>query len=151
MNPVFQGASSFERVENTRLAAYARDFLLKAVPPSEFKVRLVQPVLAAAADAKPLPANSTPTSMDTSTLLSIGLFACLQVAMYFICLMKIREIERSAHPTPVKLRLMENEENLFDGGLYIGIAGTAITNGFKDKPCFIKKLIPIQNFFFVPW
>ncbi|HET7535604.1 MAG TPA: hypothetical protein VFJ90_04065, partial [Candidatus Didemnitutus sp.] len=25
----------------------------------------------------------------------------------------------------VKLRLMDNEENLFDGGLYIGIAGTA--------------------------
>lgn len=24
-----------------------------------------------------------------------------------------------------KLRLMENEENLFDGGLYLGIAGTA--------------------------
>ncbi len=107
------------------LVLVTEPYLLKAVPPSEFKVRLVQPVLAAAADAKPLPANSTPTSMDTSTLLSIGLFACLQVAMYFICLMKIREIERSAHPTPVKLRLMENEENLFDGGLYLGIAGTA--------------------------
>jgi len=25
----------------------------------------------------------------------------------------------------VKLRLMDNEDNLFDGGLYIGIAGTA--------------------------
>jgi len=25
----------------------------------------------------------------------------------------------------VKLRLMENEENLFDGGLYVGIGGTA--------------------------
>ena len=50
---------------------------------------------------------------------------CSSDLMYFICLMKIREIERSAHPTPVKLRLMENEENLFDGGLYLGIAGTA--------------------------
>ena len=32
----------------------------------------------------------------------------------------------SPRVTPlVKLRLMENEENLFDGGLYVGIGGTA--------------------------
>jgi hypothetical protein len=62
---------------------------------------------------------------DTSTLLSIGFFASLQVAMYFICLLKIREIARQPVPPLVKLKLMENEENLFDGGLYVGIAGTA--------------------------
>jgi hypothetical protein len=107
------------------LVLVTEPYLLKAVPPSEFKFRLVLPVLVAASDTAPLPPNSTPTTMDTSTLLSIGLFAALQVAMYFICLMKIREIERSAHSTAVKLRLMENEENLFDGGLYLGIAGTA--------------------------
>jgi hypothetical protein len=107
------------------LVLMTEPYLLKAVPPSEFRLRLVQPVIVAAADAPSLPANTTPTSMDTSTLLSIALFAGLQVAMYFVCLMKIREIERSAHPTSVKLRLMENEENLFDGGLYLGIAGTA--------------------------
>lgn len=107
------------------LVLVTEPFLLKAVPASEFRLRLVSPVIVAAADTSSLPANTTPTTMDTSTLLSIGLFAALQVAMYFICLMKIREIERSSHPTSVKLRLMENEENLFDGGLYLGIAGTA--------------------------
>ena len=63
--------------------------------------------------------------MDSSTLLSIGFFAALQVAMYFTCLLKIREVARSPVTPLVKLRLMENEENLFDGGLYVGIGGTA--------------------------
>lgn len=39
--------------------------------------------------------------------------------------MKIREIEMSTGPAQLRLRLMENEENLFDSGLYVGIAGTA--------------------------
>jgi hypothetical protein len=63
--------------------------------------------------------------MDSSTLISIGFFAALQVAMYFTCLLKIREVARSSLPPLTKLRLMENEENLFDGGLYVGIGGTA--------------------------
>lgn len=99
-------------------------FLLRAAPPSEFKVRLVMPVLGAAAPTNAT-ATSTTATMDTSTLLSIGLFASLQVAMYFICLLKIREVARQAAPPLVKLKLMENEENLFDGGLYLGIGGTA--------------------------
>ncbi len=107
------------------LVLVTEPYLLKAVPPSEFTFRIVMPVLVAASDTTPLPPNSTPTTMDTSTLLSIGLFAALQVAMYMFCLMKIREIERSSHSIAIKLRLMENEENLFDGGLYLGIAGTA--------------------------
>lgn len=63
--------------------------------------------------------------MDTSTILSIGFFAALQVAMYLICLAKIREIAGQPLAPLVKLKLMENEENLFDGGLYVGIGGTA--------------------------
>jgi len=34
VNPLFKGAYAFERVENTRLAWYARDFLLRARPPA---------------------------------------------------------------------------------------------------------------------
>jgi hypothetical protein len=41
VNPLYKGASAFERVENTRLAAYARDFLLDADPqPSGISTRL---------------------------------------------------------------------------------------------------------------
>ncbi len=41
------------------------------------------------------------------------------------CLRKIREIEGQDAPPLLKLRLMENEENLFDSGLYVGMMGTA--------------------------
>ncbi|CAM3004012.1 hypothetical protein RAHE111665_10850 [Rariglobus hedericola] len=100
-------------------------FLLKTPAPSEFQLKLTIPVLANISD----PASLTPTAptfnMDTSTLFTIGFFALLQIGMYLYCLSKIREVDRQAVPALLKLRLMENEENLFDGGLYIGIAGTA--------------------------
>ena len=100
-------------------------FLLKAAPLSEYRFRLVLPVLLSTTAPSTTPlAQPTPT-MDASTLISIGFFASLQIAMYFTCLLKIREIARSSLPPLVKLRLMENEENLFDGGLYVGIGGTA--------------------------
>lgn len=100
-------------------------FLLKAAPPSEFRLKLILPVLVNLSDAKPPTASASPPVMETSTIVSIAFFAALQVCMYLICLVKIREISRQVVPPLVKLRLMENEENLFDGGLYIGIAGTA--------------------------
>jgi hypothetical protein len=106
------------------LIVVSEPFLLRAAPPSEFQFRL--PVLVSIANSPlPPPPQPTKTTMDSSTLLSIGLFAALQIAMYFACLMKIREVARQPVSPLVKLRLMENEENLFDGGLYVGIAGTA--------------------------
>ncbi len=100
-------------------------FLLKPTAPSEFQLKLTIPVLSNLSD----PASLTPTAptltMDISTLLTIGFFAVLQIGMYLYCLSKIREIEGQSVTALLKLRLMENEENLFDGGLYIGIAGTA--------------------------
>jgi hypothetical protein len=107
------------------LIVASEPFLLKAAPPSEFRQRFVLPVLVATSQPPAPPNSKTATKMDTSTLLSIGLFASLQVAMYLFCLTKIREISRSSVSPLVKLRLMENEENLFDGGLYVGIGGTA--------------------------
>ncbi|PTX92505.1 hypothetical protein [Opitutus sp. ER46] len=105
------------------LVVVTEPFLLKAAPPSEFQLRL--PVLVAISNSPVAPPSQPPPTMDTSTLLSIGFFAALQVAMYFICLLKIREVARQPLSPLVKLRLMENEENLFDGGLYVGIGGTA--------------------------
>ena len=107
------------------LVIVTEPFLLKAAPLSEYRVRLVLPVLISSSKL-PAPPNPRPTpTMDSSTLISIGFFAALQVAMYFTCLLKIREVARSSLPPLTKLRLMENEENLFDGGLYVGIGGTA--------------------------
>ena len=107
------------------LVVVTEPFLLKAAPLSEYRVRLVLPVLISTS-TPPAPSTHHPTpTLDTSTLISIGFFACLQIAMYVICLRKIAEVARSGLPPLTKLRLMENEENLFDGGLYVGIGGTA--------------------------
>jgi hypothetical protein len=71
-------------------------------------------------------ANNPPLkAMDQSTIISVMLFGLLQIIVYMVCLMKIREIDLQPSPASLKLRLVENEENLFDGGLYVGIAGTA--------------------------
>ena len=109
------------------LLAAGEPFLLKPLGSPEFRARLKLPVLM----NSPVPTDKTETAtktkphMDLSTILSIVLFAGLQVAVYAICIMKIREIEMSTASPQLKMRLMENEENLFDSGLYVGIAGTA--------------------------
>ena len=104
---------------------FTEPFLFKTSPPSEFAFKLAIPVLATVSDPASLTTVAPTLAMDTSTLLSIGLFALLQIGWFLICLRKIAEVSRSEIPSLVKLRLMENEENLFDGGLYLGIAGTA--------------------------
>jgi hypothetical protein len=100
-------------------------FLLKAAPLSEYRVHLDLPMLAAAPTPSATVPSSTPVIMETSTLVSIGVFAALQVGMYMACLRKIREIEIQDVSPILKLRLMDNEENLFDSGLYVGMMGTA--------------------------
>jgi len=112
-------------VMSALLIVATEPFLLKAAPSSEYRVRLVIPMLAASATRTEPVQPSKPVTMETSTLVSIGIFAALQVAMYMACLRKIREIEVQDSSPLLKLRLMENEENLFDSGLYVGMMGTA--------------------------
>ncbi len=63
--------------------------------------------------------------MEATTIATIVLFAVIQATVYIICRRKISEIRSMSEPPGLRLRLMENEENLFDAGLYVGIAGTA--------------------------
>jgi hypothetical protein len=107
------------------LVVATEPFLLKAAPASEYRVRLEIPMLAATSSQPAPNLTSKPVTMETSTLVSIGIFAALQVGMYLACLRKIREIETQDASALLKLRLMENEENLFDSGLYVGMMGTA--------------------------
>ena len=64
-------------------------------------------------------------------VLLIVFFAVIQIAVFTTCTNKIREIMSGKGDTRLKLQLLENEDNLFDMGLYIGIAGTALTLGAK--------------------
>jgi len=112
-------------VMSALLIVATEPYLLKAAPTSEYRVSLAIPMLAATATQTEPPQNQKPVTMETSTLVSIGVFAALQVGMYLACLRKIREIEVQDASPLLKLRLMENEENLFDSGLYVGMMGTA--------------------------
>jgi hypothetical protein len=113
-------------VMSALLIVATEPFLLKAAPASEYRVHLAIPMLAATAINTASPQTTKPVvTMETSTLVSIAVFAALQVGMYLACLRKIREIETQDAPPLLKLRLMENEENLFDSGLYVGMMGTA--------------------------
>jgi hypothetical protein len=98
-------------------------YLALGSQPAGYELRLVIPVLGATSiDAMNQTTHAMP--IDAATLLSILFFFLLQSLVYLICLLKIREIEAKKVPGLLKLRLMENEENLFDSGLYVGIAGT---------------------------
>ena len=103
---------------------FSEPFLLKAAPVSDYKLKLTIPVIGAL-NAPATAVSTQPTHMELTTILSITIFAAIQLGMYVVCLLKISEVDRQALPAPGKLKLIENEENLFDGGLYIGIAGTA--------------------------
>lgn len=104
------------------LLVVTEPFLLQAAPASEFQIRrpvLVVSSVVVSSDSKPI------STMESTNLITIGVFAVLQIAVYLLCMMKIRDISQQPVPPLVKLRLMENEENLFDLGLYVGIGGTA--------------------------
>jgi len=64
---------------------------------------------------------------DTATLAAVGLFFVLQFMVYTFSLIRISAIKREKGSAELKLHLLENEDNLFDLNLYIGLAGTVIS------------------------
>ncbi|HCE06897.1 MAG TPA: hypothetical protein DEQ62_11270 [Verrucomicrobiales bacterium] len=98
---------------------------------SEYQVAVNVPELG---ELNPEPSDTNETNnktdMETNIILSaviFVLFGAIQVFVFQTCVNKIREIRRGEGDPNLKLRLLENEDNLFDMGLYIGIAGTALT------------------------
>lgn len=65
--------------------------------------------------------------MNQLSLLTLLLFFVLQALIYTACLVKLAEIRRQQLPPRIKLRLLENEDHLFDAGLYLGFVGTIIS------------------------
>ena len=100
-------------------------FLLRAAASADYRLQVRLPMLAMTGAPPAAPSFPTHLAMNTSTIVSIAVFACLQVVMYFICLRKMNQIAREDVPPLLKLRLMDNEDNLFDSGLYVGMMGTA--------------------------
>lgn len=119
------GAGSLALVATGAFLLVTEPYLGRGAPPRIEGLSLAMPVLADIADPESLRSVTPSFAMDLHSLLAIALFGALQVIMYLVCLAKIRSIDALPLPPLVKLRLMENEENLFDGGLYLGIGGTA--------------------------
>ncbi len=67
------------------------------------------------------------TIMNPTILLTLLVFFVLQALLYMACLVKLAEIRRQRVPPRMKLKLLENEDHLFDAGLYLGFVGTIIS------------------------
>ena len=71
--------------------------------------------------------NALETMIDQVTILVLLLFFILQLLVFIFGLIKIFEIRRQKVSPEKKLFLMDNEENLFDLGLYVGLGGTVLS------------------------
>src|SRR5678815_5957217 len=65
--------------------------------------------------------------MNQLSLLTLLLFLVLQSLLYVASLVKLAEVRRQNAPARIKLRLLDNEDHLFDAGLYLGFVGTIIS------------------------
>jgi hypothetical protein len=68
-----------------------------------------------------------PNIMNNMVLLTLLLFFVLQGLIYISCLVKLAEVRRQNVPPRMKLKLLENEDHLFDAGLYLGFVGTIMS------------------------
>jgi len=99
-------------------------FLAQESQKAEFVFQLRLPLAgAAAASTMPLVKSMI---MNTRSLFTLLLFFVLQALLYCASLVKLAEIRRQKVPARMHLKLLENEEHLFDGGLYLGFAGTIV-------------------------
>jgi hypothetical protein len=90
-----------------------------------FPFRLRLPMVGAAAPAGA--AHPQPSIMNQLSFLTLLLFFVLQGLIYAVCLVKLAEIRRQNVSSAMKLKLLENEDHLFDAGLYLGFVGTIIS------------------------
>lgn len=65
--------------------------------------------------------------MNQITIASLVGFLILQLILYVISLLRIGEIRKQPISSDLKLKLLENEENMFDAGLYVGLGGTVVS------------------------
>jgi len=64
-------------------------------------------------------------TIDQLTILAVLFFFVVQLGIFLLGLAKLGQIQRLDASPDLKLRLLENEEHLFDFGLYVGLIGTA--------------------------
>ncbi|HEY1663104.1 MAG TPA: hypothetical protein VGI03_11855 [Verrucomicrobiae bacterium] len=90
-----------------------------------FSFRLLSPQLGGSVPAGI--AGVTQTVMNPTIFITLLVFFVLQALLYTSCLVKLAEIRRQKIPPRMKLKLLENEDHLFDAGLYLGFVGTIVS------------------------
>jgi hypothetical protein len=100
-------------------------FLAQESQRVEFPFRLRLPTVGSVVPAGTTSVNRT--IMNQLSLLTLLLFFVLQGLLYTASLVKLAEIRRQNMPSRIKLKLLENEDHLFDAGLYLGFAGTIVS------------------------
>lgn len=101
-------------------------FLSQGSQKTDFPFRLRLPTVGSAITAGTTGAKTSIMNNDSS-MIALLLFFVLQGLLYSASLVKLAEIRRQRVAPRVKLKLLENEEHLFDSGLYLGFVGTIIS------------------------
>jgi hypothetical protein len=100
-------------------------FLAQENLKGNFTLRLSPPTTGGAVPAGI--ASIKQLAMNPVILLTLLIFFVLQALLYLACLVKLGEIRRQQIPSRMKLKLLENEDHLFDAGLYLGFVGTIVS------------------------
>ncbi len=127
----FRRAGAFLSVRCLLVGVVCSVLFFSAIEPSAFEVKIQN---STASDIKiafdriktNIVGDKDTMSLDTdsATLAAIALFFVIQMIVYIVCLVRINVIKRTRASATLKLKLLENEDNLFDLGLYIGLSGT---------------------------
>ena len=56
-----------------------------------------------------------------------GTFFLMQLVIFIFCLLRISQVKREEADHRLKVDILDNEENLFDLGLYVGLGGTVLS------------------------
>jgi hypothetical protein len=102
-------------------------FLAQESQKTEFRFQLRLPTVGGAVPVSRPGVSSNQTFMNQEVLLTMLLFFVLQALLYVACLVKLAEIRRQRIGPRMKLKLLENEDHLFDAGLYLGFFGTIVS------------------------
>jgi hypothetical protein len=105
-------------------------FLAQESQKGSFSLRLILPTTGGTVPAGFAGLKQTvmdPNTWNPTIVLTLLVFFVLQALLYISCLVKLAEIRRQNVPPRMKLKLLENEDHLFDAGLYLGFVGTIVS------------------------
>ncbi len=128
------GLAGGQRVRGVRVLLLAAVLVFSAVAVSEPGLfepsrahegpRLVLKMIPVLENFSPKTTTMNEGPLDPVSLVVLLFFFLVQLGIYFICLTRLAHVRRLEAPPTLKLKLLENEEILFDLGLFVGIGGS---------------------------